>query len=310
MSAGIGETSGMRGINVTGGMHAGAARQGARTSRQPARRLRLVWSAPSASGPDAAAAPPDEMSGAAGQPEPSLPSSPQRLADRAAQSAPVRRQAPVTRQAPLPRQAPVTRQAPLPRQAPVTRQAPLPGQAPVPRQAPHARSAQVTERARAGAGQAAAARRVPAPGLSAAVWQERPTATPARFTRPVTRAAHKARQVPARPAGLRLTRRGHVVLATFVTLVAAAAVTLVWLAAASGSTSSGHGTPGRSPYSGMTQIVVEPGQTLYSIATAAEPSASPSAVVQQIMDVNALNGTSIQAGQLLWVPQAGPRHGA
>ena len=53
----------------------------------------------------------------------------------------------------------------------------------------------------------------------------------------------------------------------------------------------------------MTQIVVQPGETLWSIAAAAEPSASPWTVVQQITDMNALNGTQIQAGQLLWVPR-------
>jgi LysM repeat protein len=53
----------------------------------------------------------------------------------------------------------------------------------------------------------------------------------------------------------------------------------------------------------MTQIVVQPGQTLWSVAGAAEPSGNAWAVVQQIMDVNSLSGTSIKAGQLLWVPR-------
>ena len=55
----------------------------------------------------------------------------------------------------------------------------------------------------------------------------------------------------------------------------------------------------------MHQIVVQPGQTLWSIASAAEPTADPRAVIQQIMSVNALSGTNIQAGQLLWVPRPG-----
>jgi LysM repeat protein len=53
----------------------------------------------------------------------------------------------------------------------------------------------------------------------------------------------------------------------------------------------------------MTQIVVRPGQTLWSIAAAAEPSADPRIVIQQIIDANALGGNTIRAGQLLWVPK-------
>jgi LysM repeat protein len=52
----------------------------------------------------------------------------------------------------------------------------------------------------------------------------------------------------------------------------------------------------------MHQIVVRPGQTLWSIAAAAEPSADPRNVVQEIMSVNALAGPTISTGQLLWVP--------
>jgi Tfp pilus assembly protein FimV len=53
----------------------------------------------------------------------------------------------------------------------------------------------------------------------------------------------------------------------------------------------------------MHQIVVRPGQTLWSIASAAEPAADPRDVVQQIMTANAMTGTTITAGQLLWVPR-------
>lgn len=98
-------------------------------------------------------------------------------------------------------------------------------------------------------------------------------------------------------------------LATLTTLAAAATVTVLWLAAAGGAAASSQGMPVRSPYSGMTQIVVRPGQTIWSVAAAAEPSANGWAVVQQIMDVNSLDSTSIKAGQLLWVPEAKPSPG-
>ncbi len=56
-------------------------------------------------------------------------------------------------------------------------------------------------------------------------------------------------------------------------------------------------------YRGMTSIVVKPGQTLWSIAVSAEPSANPWVVIRQIIDANALSGASVRSGQLLWVPR-------
>jgi hypothetical protein len=53
----------------------------------------------------------------------------------------------------------------------------------------------------------------------------------------------------------------------------------------------------------MLRVVVLPGQTLWSIAMKADPAADPRAVIQQIVDDNALAGTAITAGQVLWVPR-------
>ena len=84
--------------------------------------------------------------------------------------------------------------------------------------------------------------------------------------------------------------------------VSAAVVVLIWLAAAGGAAASDRGLPARAAYQGLTQVVVQPGQTLWSIASAAEPSADPRLVIQQIIQANALSGATIHAGQLLWVP--------
>ena len=108
--------------------------------------------------------------------------------------------------------------------------------------------------------------------------------------------------VPASPTPLRLTRRGRVVVAALVMVGVTVVVLLVNLLASGGAQASNHGQPG-AVYQGMHQMVVQPGQTLWSIASAAEPTADPRSVVQQIMSVNALSGTDIQAGQLLWVPR-------
>jgi hypothetical protein len=106
-----------------------------------------------------------------------------------------------------------------------------------------------------------------------------------------------------RPGAVRLTRRGRLVVAGFATLVAIVAVTLLWMTAAGSVQASSRGSLAHgSPYQGMHQVMVQPGQTLWSIAVAAEPSANAWAVVQQITEVNALNGPEVRAGQLLWVP--------
>jgi hypothetical protein len=111
------------------------------------------------------------------------------------------------------------------------------------------------------------------------------------------------RQTSVQPGGLRLTRRGRRVLLGLVMLVVIISAMLIWTGVAGGAQAPGPGVPARSAYQGMTQVVVQPGQTLWSIAAAADPSVAPWTAVQQISDVNALNGARIEAGQLLWVPR-------
>ena len=92
-------------------------------------------------------------------------------------------------------------------------------------------------------------------------------------------------------------------MAAFAILVMLAAVAMIWLSVAGGAQAADRGQPSGSAYQGMTQVVVRPGQTLWSIASAAEPTADPRLVIQQIIETNALSGATIRAGQLLWVPR-------
>lgn len=173
------------------------------------------------------------------------------------------------------------------------------------RMASEARAARilaVTQARPAAQARPAGAQARPAAGAGAAaqtwVVTHRRAATRTRATRTRT-VSHR----PQRPGAVRLTRRGRLVVAGFVVLVIVA-VTLLWTSVAGGvQASSRGGAAARSPYQGMTQIVVRPGQTLWSIAAAAEPSANAWAVVQQITEVNALNGAEVYAGELLWVPK-------
>ncbi len=106
----------------------------------------------------------------------------------------------------------------------------------------------------------------------------------------------------ATPAPVRLTRRGRIVLGVFVAVVVTAILTVVSLAA-SGAQAANHGQPGGG-YQGMHQIVVRPGESLWSIAERAEPTADPRLVVAQIMTANSMTSSSaLQAGELLWVPK-------
>ena len=111
------------------------------------------------------------------------------------------------------------------------------------------------------------------------------------------------RLAPHRNA-VRLTRRGRIVVAVMLTVASLSLVVLAWLAIAARAAQAADG--GQSPgavYQNLTSIVVHPGQTLWSIASQAEPSADPRVVMQQIIDLNALAGTSVEPGQRLWVPR-------
>jgi len=86
-------------------------------------------------------------------------------------------------------------------------------------------------------------------------------------------------------------------------LIAALAISgLLWLAVAGQAQASSHAQPARPGGPGMIRVVVQPGQTLWSIAVRAEPSADPRVVIQEITDANLLSSPAIHAGEVLWVP--------
>jgi hypothetical protein len=159
--------------------------------------------------------------------------------------------------------------------------------------------------------------RVPAPAAARVISlpRQQPVAGAARYrVRELQVRQVRVRQVRStqsaalgsahRPGAVRLTRRGRVVVAGLAVVVTLIVVALVWLSVAGGAQASDRGRPPGSVYQGMTQVVVRPGQNLWSIASAAEPAADPRLVVEQIIEANALGGAMIHAGQLLWVPSS------
>jgi hypothetical protein len=111
-----------------------------------------------------------------------------------------------------------------------------------------------------------------------------------------------ARRMPAaeRAASpLRLTRRGRVVVAGLAVLL----VSVLSLLVAGAAQATSRGAPLSAAGHGLGQVVVRPGQSLWSVAESADPDADARLVIQQILELNALHGDTIFAGQRLWVPR-------
>jgi len=115
--------------------------------------------------------------------------------------------------------------------------------------------------------------------------------------------ARDARLAPPRST-IRLTRRGRVVVAMLLAAFSLLLAALAWMAIAARAQAADSGPPPGAVYQNLTSVVVHPGQTLWSIASQAEPSADPRVVMQQIIDLNALQGSSVEPGQRLWVPRS------
>lgn len=114
--------------------------------------------------------------------------------------------------------------------------------------------------------------------------------------------------VPLRPraqraSSVRLTRRGRMVVGGLLTVAVLLAAVLLWLAATARAQAASAGSPPGAVYRNLTPVVVHPGESLWSIALRAQPSADPRIVVQQIIELNALSGTGIEPGERLWVPR-------
>ncbi len=103
------------------------------------------------------------------------------------------------------------------------------------------------------------------------------------------------RPVAHRPV-IRLTRRGRLVLLALLLLLAGAVGVLV-----AASTGEAAAPPGPAP-----TVVVQPGDTLWSIATHYAPGPDPFGTIERIRQLNDLDGYTVHAGQRLVLP---PRHG-
>ncbi len=99
-----------------------------------------------------------------------------------------------------------------------------------------------------------------------------------------------------RPAPMRLTRRGRIVLGTLVALPIIVGAYFIGM----GSSSAG----ADSVQSNVTfeQVTVMPGDTLWKIAGDVAPGVDPQSVVSAIADLNQLDSLTVQPGQQLAIP--------
>jgi len=103
---------------------------------------------------------------------------------------------------------------------------------------------------------------------------------------------------PVAVSPVKLTRRGRMLVSalSFAAMLAISLVSLFGIATASAKASN------ETSNSTTTQIVVAPGETLWTIAARVNPEIDPRAVIDQIMDLNVIEGSNVYAGQVLLVP--------
>lgn len=102
---------------------------------------------------------------------------------------------------------------------------------------------------------------------------------------------------------MRLTRRGRVVVSALGTIAVLLVVALAWLSGIGSAQAAGRAVPPGQVYRNLTTVVVRPGESLWSIAERAAPSADPRVVIGELVDLNGLRGSTVQAGQRLLVPR-------
>jgi hypothetical protein len=95
---------------------------------------------------------------------------------------------------------------------------------------------------------------------------------------------------------LRLTRRGRAVVLAFFVLMASLASAVLF------TTASRASDPGTGP---PPTVVVQPHDTLWSIATRTSPRRDPYAAVAEIQRLNDLDGYVVHPGETLILPHAG-----
>ena len=138
--------------------------------------------------------------------------------------------------------------------------------------------------------QSVAARRVAVRGGAACAQR-----TPVVRVQPTSgpqRAAARSTAAPVRPARLRLTRRGRVVLVVMPALLALSGALLA----------AGPGVAEAAPHSAPRTVVVAAGESLWTSAARIAPDTDPRTTVAEIERANGLRDAQVAAGAVLLLP--------
>jgi len=113
-----------------------------------------------------------------------------------------------------------------------------------------------------------------------------------------------AKPARTRPAPVRLTRRGRIVVTAVSALIIAVASVLL-ATSAQATRGSGAAAPGKAATPGkyVTKVVVRPGQSLWTVAETNDPNADTRRVIADIESMNSMSGDQLQPGETLWVPR-------
>ena len=99
---------------------------------------------------------------------------------------------------------------------------------------------------------------------------------------------------PGRPAPIRLTRRGRIVVLAFFILMASLSSAVLW------TTASRADNPPEGP---APTVVVQPDDSLWSIAERVAPGRPPLEVIHDIRTLNGIETSYVYAGETLIVPR-------
>src|SRR5262249_3671378 len=121
-----------------------------------------------------------------------------------------------------------------------------------------------------GAAQPEASRAAQAPRPSVA----RPAGARPGMARPGVARAETPQPRPVRTR-VRLTRRGRMVVAALITAGVLLVAALAWLAGTASAVAAGSGSPPSAVYHSLRSVVVQPGESLWTIAVQADPAGDP-----------------------------------
>ncbi|MFK4483665.1 LysM peptidoglycan-binding domain-containing protein [Curtobacterium sp. AB7] len=104
---------------------------------------------------------------------------------------------------------------------------------------------------------------------------------------------------PATRVRLRLTRRGRIV---FTTLAALPLLIVVAFFVLNGGQASAGDAAAGGARTQFDTVTIQPGETLWQLAEDTAPNADPRDFVQDVISLNALDGSGLQAGEQIAIP--------